>query len=87
MSAAGFDAEEAIEPLLARMPDYEQHVTHQQVAFIMRKGYEPARCRKLKGLGMCPRECDARARAGQAGGEAAAVWRVVSPFVNQMATQ
>ncbi|NMC08456.1 MAG: hypothetical protein GYA24_24825 [Candidatus Lokiarchaeota archaeon] len=56
MNAAGWDADEAIVPLFARMPDYKEHVTRKQVENVIAKRYKPAGCRRLKGMGMCPRD-------------------------------
>jgi len=57
MNVDGWDAEGAIEPLFKNEPDYDPQTTHQQVAQIVRKGYEPTGCHKLKAMGMCPRGC------------------------------
>ncbi len=63
MNADGWDAEGAIEPLFVHMPDYDPRTTHAQVAQIVKKGYKPAGCRKLKAAGACPRDCGRKSPA------------------------
>lgn len=57
LCAEGFDPEGAIEPVFARMPDFDAATTHAQVAGIAAKGYKPAGCRRLVAANMCPGPC------------------------------
>lgn len=52
----GMDKEEIIE-LYKSLPDFKEKVTRYHVEYIFKKGYSMPSCEKIKGYGLCVKDC------------------------------